>query len=501
MKKTILFVGSVIILILSAITFIFIPAIAQTGTANAPVFGKYDGKAIELAQGTPFANAVLSYEDSAKADLARVNAMPQEQQDYYRTMLYYQIYSNAFNAAVHNLAYTAAVKKSGWEPATQQIAREIVQIPRFFENGAFSVRQYNSISESDRTNLKKSIYNQLIWERFSDDVFGSNTKLGTESLFGIKSADAELDFIAKQGAEKRSFDLAAFDKESYPDTEVTAYGNEHKELFTKFALSVITLDDEKEAKDVLAKIENGEISFADALSYSEKYYSNSEGKMNATYRYQLASSIPAEEDLTAVTALAKDATSGVVATARGFSIFRCDGDAVEPDFTDAALKDTVKSYIKQNDSGLIEEYFLGIAKNFAAAAVTDGFESACKQFKTERIAVPAFALNYGNASVYGSIPSEVTQLSGAATNENFLEKAFSLKNGEVSQPILLGNNVIVVKLTGVQTDSTAENKSSLASDLSNYDQSAAQYALLTSDKVENNVSQAFFKYVSPSRSN
>ena len=57
-------------------------------------------------------------------------------------------------------------------------------------------------------------------------------------------------------------------------------------------------------------------------------------------------------------------------------------------------------------------------------------------------------------------------------------------------------------MTGEQTDSiTKENKDALKSDLESYDQSAAQTALLTSDKVENNVSEAFFKYVSPSRSN
>jgi hypothetical protein len=56
-------------------------------------------------------------------------------------------------------------------------------------------------------------------------------------------------------------------------------------------------------------------------------------------------------------------------------------------------------------------------------------------------------------------------------------------------------------MTGSQTDSvTDENKDALKSDLTSYDQSAAQSTLLNSDKVENNVSEAFFKYVSPSRS-
>ena len=502
MKKTLLFVGSVIILILSAITFIFIPAMAQGATGKAPVFGKYDGKAIELAQGSAFANAVVNYEDAAKADLSRISSMAQEQQDYYRTMLYYQIYSNAFNAAVFNMAYSSAVKDSGWEPTEAQIAREIVQIPSFFENGKFSQRQYNSMAEGDRSSLKKSIRDQLVWERYSEDVFGSATKLGESALYGIKSAGAELDFIAEQGAAKRSFSLAAFSTADYPDSEVTAYGKEHQDLFTKYDLSVLTMDDENEAKNLLAKLTGGELTFEDALSYSEKYYSDDKGKMSATYRYQLTTSIPAEKDLDAVAALEKDALSGIIETARGYSIFRCDGEALAADMSDSAMLETVKSYVKANESGLIEDYYLGIAKNFAATAVTDSFESACSQFGTELVSVPAFALNYGNASVYGSLPSDISALAGAASNENFLKTAFSLKNGEVSEPLVLGSNVIVLKMTGEQTDSiTKENKDALKSDLESYDQSAAQTAVLTSDKVENNVSEAFFKYVSPSRSN
>ena len=44
MKKTMLFIGSVIILILSAITFIFIPAMAQGAGQDSLVFGKYGNK-------------------------------------------------------------------------------------------------------------------------------------------------------------------------------------------------------------------------------------------------------------------------------------------------------------------------------------------------------------------------------------------------------------------------------------------------------------------------
>ena len=512
MKKTLLFVGSVIILVLAAVTFIFIPALAPHAVGKAAVFGKYDGKPIELSQGSEFANAVANYTESYR-DYAR--AQGKELQDYD----YFSIYSYAFNAAVTTIAYRKAVESSGWEPSEQAVARQIVQLPNFTENGRVSQKRYNALSASDRASLKKSIESQLVWQRFTDDTFGATSadvtgsgaaiKLGDSRLFGLKTSDAEVAFLAEKGAQKRSFSLAAFNTADYPDSEVIAYGKEHSDLFTRYDLSVITTNDEAEAKKVLSQITSEELAFdADTVAaYSEKYYSDSTGKVTAAYKYQLQTAIPAEEDLASVLALKEDELSGVIKTSNGYSIFRADGKAVEPVFEAAATDDesgasgdaavtVVRNYIKANESGLVEDYYLGIAKNFAASAVANGFEGACKDFGTELVEVPAFTLNYGNAAIYGSIPSDISQLSGAATNENFLKTAFSLKNSEVSEPIVLGSNVLVLKLTGEQTDSVSDDdKNALSDKLADYDQSAAQTALLTSDKVENDVYNAFFKYI------
>ena len=512
MKKTLLFVGSVIILILAAVTFIFIPALAQSVPGKAIVFGKYDGKAIELSQGSAFANAVANYESAAKSDLSQLGSMTEEQQDYYRNMIYYNIYNNAFSATIFTLAYRNAVEKSGWQPSEMAVSRAMV--PYFTDEfGRFSERAYNATSESNRTALKTDITNQLIWQRFTDDTFGATTrsltneavpvKLGDSQLFGLKRADAELTFLAEQGAKKRSFTMAAFSTANYPDTEVIAYGKEHSELFTRYDLSVITVDEEADAKKLLSQLTNEELAFADAVSeYSEKYYSDSEGKVNAAYKYQLKTSIPNEADVESLSSLQQDALSAVIKTNNGYSIFRADGSVTAPDFTaedNSDLLTTVRNYIKANESGLIEDYYLGIAKNFAASAVANGFDAACTDFETEAIDVPAFTLNYGNTSIYGSLPS-ITQLSGAATNDNFLKTAFSLTAGEVSEPIVLGSNVLVLKMTGEQTDEVSDEvKATLPDTLAGYDQSSAQTALLSSDKVENNVYETFYKYFMTNR--
>ena len=89
MKKTMLFIGSVIILILSAITFIFIPAMAQGAGQDSLVFGKYGNKKIEYKQGSEFANAVANY-----TEMYRRQGIDLKDSDYYT------IYNYAFVSAV-----------------------------------------------------------------------------------------------------------------------------------------------------------------------------------------------------------------------------------------------------------------------------------------------------------------------------------------------------------------------------------------------------------------
>ena len=95
--------------------------------------------------------------------------------------------------------------------------------------------------------------------------------------------------------------------------------------------------------------------------------------------------------------------------------------------------------------------------------------------------------------MFDGIPSDIPELSSASSNENFLQKAFSLKSGEVSEPVVLGDNILVLKLTGEQNDVvTDDKKDSIRTKIDDFDSSASQSTLLASKKVENRVSEVFF---------
>lgn len=488
MKSKMLWIGSVIILFLSVICFVvfgvgteIIKAI--TGSDDTPVFGSYDGYPIGLAPNTDFANAVQNYTNYF-----------QQQGGELDESAYFYIYTYAFNSAVQAVAARTEVGNSGYKPSDKSLSR--LMLPYFTgPDGKFDPRFYNSVSEADKTTLKKNLAAQVVAARYSDDFFGSDSKVGGKELFGRKTSKKEMDFIKSMISEKRSFDLVSYNKLDYPVSEVKAFASANKDLFNTYSLSVITFNDEATAKKVAAQIEKNEITFKDAItSFSEKYYSNGEGKIVENYEYQIKANLDNKDDFAAIAALEQDKVSGIIKNVRGFSIYRNDGSKDAPDFNNRETLDGVKAYILEKETGRIEDYFLTKANGFIADATVAGFDKAASKEGLSVTKIPAFPLNYGDTSMADKIPSEnIKEFTYANSSENLLAKAFGLKNGEISEPVVLGNFIIVMKLTGRQVEeATAETEEKIVDSALEYDRTDAQSTILSSKKVENNVTDVYF---------
>ena len=488
MKNKVLWIGSVIILILSIICFVVFGVgteliRAVSGDGSGISFGKYDGKEIVLAPGTDFANAVQSY-----TNYYQNQGAPLDQSAYF------YIYNYAFNAAVQATAYREAVRKSGYKPSGTEISRAM--LPYFLNaDGKYDPILYNEVSNADKESLRSGITRQLIWQRFSDDTFGAADKLGGYTFYGIKSGAGEAEFLASLNDEKRSIEVASFDKADYPDSEVRSFGAENISLFDTLPLSMITVREEAQARKLLAQLNGGEITFEDAVSeYSEKYYSDGDGKVSENFAYQIKENLADEEDFQKIAALAADSLSDVIKTNTGYSIYKATGEKAVASIDDDAVLDAVRNYVRSNRRGMIDEYFTAKAKSLAESAGPDGFDKAAKDAGAEVVTIPAFPLNYGDVSMLDKIDSaDAKALLSAGTNEDFLTKVFSMKQGDISEPMTLGNYIAVFKLAGIQNDShDSERLAKVTEDASSYDEDSAQSALLSSKKVENNVADVYF---------
>ena len=486
MNKTLITVGAVIIFILAAVAFVFAPAKVGSATQrNSVVFGKYDGKPIELKPGTEFAQAVNNIQQSYQNQGITIDESN-----------YIYVYSYAFNAAVQAIAAKTAVEKTGYEPSDLEVSRRMLKLPYFLdENGKYSPKIESLYSDEQKEEIRSSIKNMLVTQRFQDDLLGSSEELAGKKFFGLKSSKAESDFLSSFGTKKRAFSMISFNKSEYPDAEITKFAEENKDLFEKFNISAISFADEKTAEKVQKELTNGEIKFEDAVKeeYSEKYFSDNEGKITAAYKYQVKGILADESSLDAIKSLANGAFSSVIKTSSGFTVFRKDGDNTAANFEDKDTFDVAKKYITSNESGRIEDYFINIAKNITASATIEGFDNvSVEDIKgAEKATLPAFSLNYGGVSIIDKLPTDSAKtLASATNNENFWEKAFSLKSGAYSEPIVLGNYVVVLKLDA-EENAEPTKAETISTDIANYDQSSAQSNLLGSDKVENDVWNAY----------
>ena len=114
-------IGSIVILVLSAITFILVPSMSGfTSSSEKLLAGKYKGKAIEYGYGTDYLTAVQNYAQYYQQQAQQQGATLSQYDNY-------SIFAGAFNSVVLDMMYTDFVNDSGYVPADNAIKREMVQ--------------------------------------------------------------------------------------------------------------------------------------------------------------------------------------------------------------------------------------------------------------------------------------------------------------------------------------------------------------------------------------
>ena len=482
-KNTVYTLGSLIILLICAFCFVVLPAVegrTSRQQANSPVFGKYKGKEIKYEQGTEFANFVSQY--------GQMYQMYGQQLDQ---TAYYQIFNQSFKSTVLNYAYTDEVNKSGYVVPSSAITREI--LPYFQdENGNYSSKIYKQTSNETKQNLHDSAKAALIADRFSNDNFASSDeRIGMTSLYGLKSSESEKAFISKMNKELRGFKMAAFSKSDYPLEEKLNFAKQNSDLFNKYDMSIITVEEKSNAESIAKRIANNEITFEDAVSeYSEKNYSSSDGKLTNSYQYQISNILQNKDDLASITGLGTDATSDIIQTNTGYSIFKNNASVTKPDFDSEDLQRAVSTYMTAYEMTRIEDYFTAKAEEFIKEVKASDFDTAAEKLAAKTSEIAPFPLNYGNTDILAKLSTSEDGMTNAEQNESFLNAAFSLKLNELSKPVLLNNNVVVLQYTSTETSTDDDvNVNTLIS----FDQASATDAIMKSDKLEDNFLTVYFE--------
>lgn len=471
--------GAVIILIISAI--VFLPAggaaVYQSffSKSNKIVFGSYDGKDIVYEPGSKLYTEVARIADQYKMR----NESFENGKDY-------EIFQNAFSKVIYTTALTEEVEKSGYTVPEKAVDREVVNLFKD-ENGKFVQSYYDKMTKADLSSLRKNIKEELITNRYVTDLFGDGT-----GLYGLKTSDKEKDFILSLSKEKHSYTVATFEKSNYPDKEVEAYAKNNAEKFIKYDVSVITTNEKSDAESILKQIKGNELTFEDAVATkSQKIYSAPDGKLRTSYRYQLENILENSSDFNTIAGTAKDAMTGIIKTKTGYSIFRMDNASTAADFSKSEDLQVARNYIKTFEMSIIENYYLKLAEDLAAEASISNFSNACKKFGASKVEVPAFCVNYGNVELLNSSVT-TTEISALPYNEDAYTKIAALKINEISDPMVLGSNIVVFRCEGIQNDDVAQPED-FESKITNIDRMSISTSFFKNPKVKENLSAAYIK--------
>jgi hypothetical protein len=460
------------------------------GGGHSLDFGSYAGKSIVYGQGTYFASQVQAIND-------QLHQQGLNESNY--QFFAYQVYRGAFERTVLHMAVLDAVQKAGVSISDKVLDEKMAQYPGFQENGKFSMQRYNSASLSEKLDIRNNIREDLLTQEYYNGVSG------------LSPSSKETAFVASMAKDTRTIEYVALPLSAYPDSEVAAWGAANSGLFRRLSLSRITLDtNQADAEALLKQIKNKTVAFDQAAkNRSKDSYAARGGVMGSTYFSDIAADLVDKAGAEKLAALKKGDFSPVLKTLTGgFAFFMADDDAQAPNFSDPILIKDVRDYMNRFEKGTIENWAVAKAKPLSSLPPAT-FEAACRKQGLKVKSDGPFPINYGDLqmSIYGQkVPifkpvnsSDASELAGASTSDNFLLAAFSLAPGSVSSPIVLGDNVIVLKVKEAGSSLDASSgidlyypyffQQKLNTDVANL--------FMSSSQLRDNFAPIFFKYFQP----
>lgn len=477
--------ASVVILVIAIIAFVAMPLGVNSGSRGNMVFGSYDGEDIVYTDSSFFADQVNSIAGEYQGQI----------NDQNQQFIQYQVWRQAFDNTVFRTAVIKELQNSGLHISSGEVDKAIVTYGPYMENGEFSENLYAQSSNIEKKSTRTKFTNELYYNQYIQDINSYSVNKNEEKFFQDLAVN------------EKKFSYAVFPFSDFPSDSIASYGSNNADLFRKIVISKITVNtDRKDAEQILAKLEEAPGMFTElAKTQSSDPYAEKGGEMGSRYYYELKSFINNDEALDEIFALSTAEISGIVEDDGSWVIYRCDKT---PEYSDMSVESdllVVKDYMEKFEKGLIEDYLVAEASNFAEFAGTEGFSSAALNSDIAVYETGFFPVVYGNPSVYyygQSIPiytqitsaDEAQSLSGANNNEFFLKSINSLQLNQVSQPIILNDNVIVMQLVET-SEKNIEELGSTASLVSYASQSwqgnQLKEFIFQSDKFEDNFGETF----------
>jgi hypothetical protein len=414
------------------------------------------------------------------------------------------IWRLAYERTVMHTAVLQIMKRSKYIVPEKTVDRAVAQSPQFQENGRFSAALYNQMSESSRLSMWRQEQENLVKMMYFSD------------LFNLLMPSGEADFIGMMASHMKSFQIVVFNVDHYADAEYDIYARENADLFRTIHLSKITVNSEREAKKIHDSIKNGTTIFEDAVRvHSQDSFADSSGSMGSRYVFELEMEILNPADRAAVLGLGRGEVSNIIDNSSvipagdRWVIYRVDEELKPANFDDFAVMDRVRAYLRNYERGKMEDWAIAQAKDFITEAELSGIDIALSNREMEKFNIGPLPLNYARVDLFDpplesfNVPGLSQQeLQSMSRNENFWRVAFKTQLNTLSEPMVQGNNVLVmIPIEEINLDET------LGKDIaSRYESSwvyliaeqSMPYYFLNNERMEDNFWDVYFRYFLPS---
>lgn len=422
-----IYIISVIVLVIIVVTFVGGPALSGFVSSGRLVFGEYNGTEIEYIVGNYFQRTFQNLADRAQESETQLTSAQAR-----------QVWRRAFESTVLHIALLQTAEASELDVTDEAVDEQIASWPQFQENGRFSNDRYQAFSGQQRSSLREYLHQVLVSQQVQLDMVSTSTP-----------SAAETEFFASLASPERQFQFVAFAFAEFPESEVISYLEENAERFRRANLSRITItSSEAEAEQIRQQAADRIASFEDlASAHSTDQQAEDGGDLGWVYYHELEPDFEDLDLIDTVFSLDVGSISPVLETAFGWAIYRLDEGPVDADPTDEELIVDARSYLTTFERGLLEDYMQSQADAFRETAIADGFDAAAASIDQTPQLTSYFPINYGNFPYLGQVTApSATSLSNAAYDEEFFVDAFSLADGDVSEPIVLRDRVLVMEL-------------------------------------------------------
>ncbi|MDR1904005.1 MAG: peptidylprolyl isomerase [Treponema sp.] len=417
-----LFIGTLFILVIVVVAFVFVPAFVPEaqGGGRELVFGAYNKTPIRYVAGNYFSQA---YGMASNSSRAQGNSG-----DYFIEL---QNMRQAFEDTVVHTGILYEMERAGYTVPTETVNDAVAKL-FLDENGIFSASRYNSLDDTEKKTLWRRQQESLIKEHYISD------------LSNLRVSSKETSFIASMAKPQRTIDMAVYSLTSYPESEILAFIQANPDVFRVTHLSRITVESsEAEAGRILTAIQEGAAFEDQARLYSKDSYATNGGDMGIKMAFELESEVLEVNEREALAGLEKGAFSNIFKVSSGWAFFRAEESPSPVDTSVSANIDKIRYYMQDRERGHIEEYLVAQAEEFIALCAEIGFDEALLQNGLEKRSIGPLPLNYGNVDLFPSLSYFATDLTNADTNENFWVAAFFTPLFTASQPLVIGDNIIV----------------------------------------------------------